>query len=122
MFQKPRKYSEIEKQILREICFYFFKIEQGNGARANSSVRSIGITDIHFIPKFKNNKWNIFEKSFPVAYLTLSRPGLFIGSKGKIIEEITNYIRETIDKKNFQFRLIENRINDCFIDFQNDFI
>jgi hypothetical protein len=101
-----KKYSEIEKQILREISVFIYDQEK-NAARTSSYIKSFGITDIHYEPKHKVNKWNIFEKSTPIVFITLTRPGILIGAKGVLIEALTKWMQEKINKK-LKIWIIEN--------------
>jgi len=115
-----KKYTEQEKNILREISVFLYINEKENANRANSIIKQFGITDIHYDLKYKKNKWNIFEKSTPIVFITLIRPGYFIGSKGELIDKITKHLREKINNK-LKIYIIENRINEYFLDF-NEFL
>lgn len=102
-----KKYSEVEKEILREISCFIFHREK-DAERANSYVNSFGITDISY-----NEKTN--EVS-----ITLFRPGLFIGNKGELIKSLQEYLQKEVNE-NLKIFIIENRINEYFVNFARVF-
>ena len=110
------KFTDIEKNILREISCFIFQLEKQDPNRTNSHIKQFGITDISYNPRYRENKWNIFEKATPRIFITLVRPGYLIGNKGCLIEALTKHLREKI-YKDVVIHVIENRINDYFIDF-----
>ena len=62
----------------------------------NIPISNFGITSI----KIKENKNKVILK------ITLSRPGLFIGKKGNLINQLIEYLSKSIDKK-VEIELIE---------------
>ena len=111
-----KKFTEIEKDILRQISCFIFDVEKQDPTRTNSHLKQFGITDIRYEPKYREKKWNIFEKAKPIVFITLVRPGIVIGSKGWLIEALTKHLQEKINK-DIKIYIIENRINDYFINF-----
>lgn len=99
-----KTFTEIEQQILREISICMYEYENQDYVRADSHVKQFGITDI------------VYNETENIAYITLIRPGIIIGSKGVLIEAITKHLKKKINK-DLKISLIENRINECFLSF-----
>jgi len=100
-----KKYTEIEKIILREISFHVYESVDQDSVKADHDIRNFGITDIDFLSKES------------VAHITLKRPGFFIGAKGVLIDGITERLKKKLELTRFKFYIIENNINNYFIDF-----
>lgn len=90
-----RNFSSVEKCVMNEIGYYFFKKCTGSSIEevatdAYRVITDLGIHDVRF-----ENK--IFGTS--VVHVHLERPGLLIGKAGKDIEAITDKLIEVLKIK-----------------------
>lgn len=90
--------TSIEKEILWRISAYIANHYPTKIANKDF-IDYIGIKNI----RFKRNK----------LHLELQRPGVFIGPKGKLIDEITNMLKETFNK-NIKIYIYESKMENYF--------
>jgi hypothetical protein len=118
MSMEYRKMTDIERNIAREIGYYYLdkympkfddnafpltpeQIELYHSAydKANKDISLLQITAIEF-----NEEENI-------VYIKLHRPGVLIGERGNNIDGITNKLKKEINPT-IEIKIIEDKLND----------
>jgi len=96
------KYTDYERRIISMIGYFFLREADSDYDLCFKMLDHMDITHLRVYKKIGKNRPDII-------YITLARPGLLIGSKGKIIKALEKHIEEETGRKS-TFYIIENNI------------
>jgi hypothetical protein len=99
------KLTEVEKNIAREIGWYYFNKNKQSKVDADKELSTIGITNI---------KHDIDTKTL---HLYIKRCGIFIGSKGVCIDAFTKHFQSLTHLSIEKIHLHENVIDSYLYSF-----